>query len=76
MQTQPNPKTSSFQQAIETIEALPIDDQITLIDLMQNRLKHQRRQTLLQQVAEAEQDYTTGNIKRGTVADLMAELDD
>jgi hypothetical protein len=68
--------TSSFQQAIETIEALPLDDQITLIDLMQNRLKHQRRQTLLHQVAEAEQDYATGNIKRGTVADLMAELDD
>jgi hypothetical protein len=68
--------TSSFQQAIETIEALPLDDQITLIDLMQNRLKHQRRQTLLYQVAEAEQDYATGNIKRGTVADLMAELDD
>jgi hypothetical protein len=69
-------KTSSFQQAIETIESLPLDEQITLIDLMQNRLKHQRRQNLLQQVAEAEQDYATGNIKKGNVADLMAELDD
>jgi hypothetical protein len=69
-------KTSSFQQAIETIESLPLDEQITLIDLMQNRLKHQRRQNLLQQVAEAEQDYATGNIKKGNVADLMAELGD
>jgi hypothetical protein len=69
-------KTSSFQQVIETIEALPLDDQITLIELMQNRLKQQKRQTLLQQVAEAEQDYTAGNVKRGTVADLMAELDE
>jgi hypothetical protein len=68
--------TSSFQRAIETIEALPIDEQITLIDLMQNRLKHQRRQNLLQQVAEAQQDYATGNVKKGTVADFMAELDD
>lgn len=69
-------KTSSFQQAIETVEALPVDDQIALIELLQHRLKHQRRLTLLQQVAEAEQDYATGNIHRGSVADLMAELDD
>lgn len=68
-------KTSSFQQAIETVEALPLDDQIALIELLQHRLKHQRRQTLLQQVAEAEQDYATGNTHRGNVADLMAELD-
>jgi hypothetical protein len=68
-------KTSSFQQAIETIESLPIDEQITLIDLMQNRLRYQRRQDLLQQVAEAEQAYVTGNVRKGTVADLMAELD-
>lgn len=69
-------KTSSFQQAIETVEALSIDDQIALIELLQHRLKHQCRQTLLQQVAEAEQDYATGNTHRGSVADLMAELDD
>lgn len=67
-------KTSSFQQAIETVEALPIDDQIALIELLQHRLKHQRRQALLQQVAEAEQDYATGNTDRG--ATLMAELAD
>lgn len=69
-------KTSSFQQAIETVEALPIDDQIALIELLQHRLKHQRRQALLQQVAEAEQDYATGNTDRGSVATLMAELAD
>jgi len=31
---------------------------------------------LLQQVAESEQNYATGNTYRGSVADLMAELDD
>jgi hypothetical protein len=67
-------KTSLFQQAIETIEALPLDDQIALIELLQHRRQHQRRQALLQQVAEAEQDYATGNVHRGRVADLMADL--
>ncbi|MBW4517948.1 MAG: hypothetical protein KME11_22330 [Timaviella obliquedivisa GSE-PSE-MK23-08B] len=30
---------------------------------------------LLQPVAESEQNYATGNIRRGSVIDLMAELD-
>jgi hypothetical protein len=68
------PNTSSFQQAIETVEALPIEDPIALIDLLQHRLQHQHRQTLLQQIAESEQDYAIGNTRRGSVADLMAEL--
>jgi hypothetical protein len=70
------PNTSSFQQAIETVEALPLEDQIALIDLLQHRLQHDRRQLLLQQIAESEQDYATSNIRRGNVADLMAELNE
>jgi hypothetical protein len=69
-------KTSTFQQAIETVESLPIEDQLALIDLLQHRLQAHRRQVLLQQVADSEQDYAAGNIHRGSVADLMAELDD
>ncbi len=70
------PQTSAFQQAIETIEALPIDEQIMLIDLMLQRLRQTRRADLLQRVAVSEQDYAAGNVKRGSVADLLTELDD
>ena len=69
-------ETSAFQQAIETVEALPLEDQAVLVDIIQQRLKQQRREELLQRVAETERDYVTGNIRRGSVADLMAELDD
>jgi hypothetical protein len=69
-------ETSAFQQAIETVEALPLEDQAVLVDIIQQRLKQQRREELLQRVAETEQDYAAGNIRRGAVADLMAELDD
>lgn len=69
-------ETSAFQQAIETVEALPLEDQAVLVGIIQQRLKQQRREELLQRVAETEQDYATGNIRRGSVADLMAELDD
>jgi hypothetical protein len=69
-------QTSSFQQVIEVVEALPLEDQIALLDLLHHRLQAHRRQALVQRVAAAEQDYATGNVRRGSVADLMAELDD
>jgi hypothetical protein len=68
-------ETSNFQKAIDLVEALSIDDQILLIDILQKRIKQQQRDQLLEEVEEAEKDYTQGNIKRGGVADLMAELD-
>ncbi|PSB14482.1 hypothetical protein C7B76_16080 [filamentous cyanobacterium CCP2] len=69
-------ETSAFQQAIETVEALPLEDQAVLVDIIRQRLKQQQREELLQRVAETERDYAAGNVKRGSVVDLMAELDD
>jgi hypothetical protein len=69
-------KTSLFQKAIETVESLSSEEQIILIDLIQNRIKQQHRDELLQAVAESEKDYAQGNVRRGTVADLMAELEE
>ena len=70
----PAEKTSLFQQAIETVESLSPEEQTILIEIIQNRLKQPRRDELLQAVAESEKDYAQGNVRRGTVADLMAEL--
>jgi hypothetical protein len=69
-------KTSTLQKAIEVVEALSPDEQAILIDIIDKRLKQQRRQELLQEVAESERDYALGNVRRGSVADLLAELDD
>lgn len=69
-------KTSTLQKAIEVVEALSPDEQAILIDIIDKRLKQQRREQLLQEVAESERDYALGNVRRGSVADLLAELDD
>lgn len=66
--------TSAFQQALETVEALSVTDQIMLLNILHKRLEQQHRQQLLQEVKEAEQDYAQGKFRRGSVADLMAEL--
>lgn len=67
---------SQFQQALEAVEVLSLEDQAMLLDILQNRLRQQRRNELLKEVAEVRQEYAEGKVKFGSVADFMAELDD
>jgi hypothetical protein len=66
------PHTSEFQTVLDAIEALPLETQGALITVVQNRLREQRRSHLLKTVQESEAAYAAGNIKRGSVADLLA----
>ncbi len=66
--------SSGFQEAIETVEALPPDDQILLIEIIRQRLIQHRRGELATEIAEAREAYRRGEVRRGTVADLMEEL--
>jgi hypothetical protein len=65
---------SRFQEAIETVEALPPDDQALLVEIIRQRLIQHHRRELAADIAEAREAYRRGEVQRGTVADLMAEL--
>lgn len=69
-------KTSTLQKAIEVVEALSPDEQAILINIIDKRLKQQLREQLLQEVVESERDYALGNVRRGSVSDLLVQLDD
>jgi hypothetical protein len=45
-----------------------------LIQIIRQRLAQQRRSDLIAEVAEARQAYQAGNVRRGTVEDLLKEL--
>lgn len=66
---------ASFQEIVEIVEALPLEDQAVLVNLIQQRLIRQRREELLQRVETAEQEYAAGQVRRGSVTDLMAQTD-
>jgi hypothetical protein len=68
-------KSSDFQRVIEDVETLPVDDQMLLIEIIRQRLIQHRRSELIAEVAEARQAYRTGDVRRGTVEDLLKELD-
>ncbi len=55
-------------------KALSPEDQVQLIDIIYRRLVERRRSDLVDQVTESRQAYRTGQVRRGTVDDLLAEL--
>ena len=69
-----NRQNITFQEAIEIIESLPEYQQEDLIDIIRHRLTEQRRQQLASNIKEARAEYARGEIKKGTVDDLMKEL--
>jgi len=67
---------TSFQEVIEIVEGLPVDEQEMLIEIIRQRLLEIRRKLLVAEVAEAHQAYQSGDIRRGNASDVMMELDD
>ena len=65
---------SRFQKAIETVERLPAEDQAVLIEIIRQHLLDERRSELAEEIAESRAAYRRGEVRRGTVADLMKEL--
>ena len=70
-----NEQIPTFQSAIAIVELLPVEEQTMLVRIINNRLKEQRRSELIAEIKIAETEYTQGNVKRGSVADFMADLD-
>ena len=66
--------SSTFQEAIEFVEALPPEDQILLTEIIWQRLIQHRRAELAEEIAEARNAYRRGDVHHGTVMDLMKEL--
>ncbi|GAB4230679.1 MAG: hypothetical protein Kow0049_12690 [Stanieria sp.] len=69
-------KTSAFQQAIESVESLSLEDQEILLDILQKRLHQQRRNNLTQEIRETRQEFTQGKVKFGSVDQFLKELDE
>jgi hypothetical protein len=63
-----------FAEALACIEMLPMEDQASLIEVVQKRIAAARRQEMLQEIAEARVDYRNGKVKRGSTTDLIREI--
>ena len=63
-----------FQEIIDSIESLPIEDQNYLFELIHKRRTENRRAEILANAQEVQQSFKDGTAKRGSVDDLIADL--
>ncbi len=69
-------KISTLKEALDVVEALDPEEQAVLVDVISKRLSEQQRNALLKEVTQARLDSQQGSVKRGSVAYLMAKLDE
>ena len=66
--------TVSIQQVIEDFETLPTEDQDLLLELIHKRRIERKRTEIARNAAQTLTAIETGKAKRGTLADLRADL--
>ena len=54
---------SSFQELIETVEALPLDDREILVEIIKKRIIEQRREELEDDMEESLEAYQKGEVR-------------
>jgi hypothetical protein len=63
-----------FNQILEMIDHLSLDEQEDLINIVRHRQIERRREEIAVNIAQADQEYQQGKVFRGTVDDVIAEL--
>lgn len=69
-----NIQTSYFQDVIETVEKLPPDDQMLLVEIIRQRLSEQRRIEIAQSAQETLKAVREMRAQFGSVGDLRRDL--
>jgi hypothetical protein len=66
--------TVTFKDTLELVENLSDDERWSLIEIVRRRLVEGRRSEIAKNVTESREDLAQGNVKKGTVDDLLHEL--
>ena len=65
---------TTFAEILEAVDHLLPDDQETLIKILQNRLRDQKRAELIKDIQQAQQEFAEGKCHPVTPAQLMEEI--
>jgi len=67
-------QTLTFDKVLENIEALPVERQEALVEIVRLRLRERRREEIRSNAELARQQLAAGQLPRGTVDDLLRDL--
>ena len=64
----------SYGQVLDSIEALPEDQQESLLDIVRKRLAERRRAALVKSVGEAREEFKSGKLRPATSSEIMRKI--
>ena len=64
----------SFNEVLDAVEQLPIDEQESLIDVIRRRIAARRRREIATLVSSAREEYRTGKLVPETPEDIMRSI--
>lgn len=67
-------KDITFNDVLEIVDSLPEGQRETLIEIVKHRLIEERRDKLAQRIKEAKETYAKGEVRKGSIDDLMCEI--
>jgi len=68
--------TSKFNDILEMIESLSLEEQEQILEIEKKRLIEKKRKLLIEDIKEAKKDIAEGRYSDGTVEDLMKAIED
>ena len=66
---------SHLDQILDEIASLSLDEQEMLVDILKKRNIEQKRLRVAREVKEAQREHKRGLTKRGTIEDLIKDLE-
>ena len=65
---------NSYAATLEALEALPLEEQESVLEIMQRRLAERRRTELIATVKQARKELVAGQGKPASVASIMRQV--
>ncbi len=64
----------TFSDIVEAADHLSVDEQLTLLEILQRRIATRNRESLVRDVADARREFQDGQFHPTSVSDIMAEV--
>lgn len=64
----------TYGQVVDSIEALPADQQQSLMELLQHRLAERRREALVASVQAARKEFKAGKLRPVSASEIMRKV--
>jgi hypothetical protein len=71
-----NIMSSKFNDALELIESLTLEEQEELLEIERKRISERKRKLLLEEISDAEKDIANGNYLTGTPEELVKAIEE